>query len=575
MKTKKLFMMFAIAFSVFAISGLAFAANNVGVNVTSEPIHAKAVSDKGGGFTLTFDEGTVLSAGDQITADLTYGVTLAKNIDIEISAGGSENPWTATVAGGGNVPTSGGPVIFPTGAVGGIVVANGGVYFHVSGTAGTQRITIDVLGAAGASLTIVDTTTDADVLKLYFLDQQTNAGFAVDGIYIDDSVPADGVYDADAAVGDNTLCINVSQYDGNTVLASFDSKNDKFTFVPSNPEVAHVVSALTIGFAPCKGQAPGYIQIGDRITQGSDTCDGFDNETGYGFCSYTHVANQMIIGSSAPFDLAQYQVKMEILVHGQSGDNGVYWSNQSLWIDGFDTQDDACASNTSSPVTPALAYELANGSPATPEGMHSNSCDVEDAGRAVVLTTAVTDLSLVSTNDFLGFDMPAFNYDLDDIQEGDVVSVRVTITKVPCGEIFTGTWQIGTFGCQVAAQTAKLLFPYFTEASADSFWDGIAIVNGSGSDGQATLTVYEADGDVGTMTVDVKAHSSYVNLLSAMVAGMTLSTSVDGTLGNAKSYIVVTTTFVPADGFAMMAEAATGQSMGYLPRANPEAVYGW
>jgi hypothetical protein len=284
----------------------------------------------------------------------------------------------------------------------------------------------------------------------------------------------------------------------------------------------------------------------------------------------------MIIGSSQPFDQAQYQVKMEILVNGQSGDNGVYWSDQNLWVDGFDTQDDACASVTTLPATPSLTYQLANGSAAVPDSTHSNNCSVDDTARAVVLNTGVTNLSLTSTNDFMGFDMPAFNYNLDDIQEGDVVSVKVTITKVPCGEIFTGTWTVGTFGCQASAATAKLLFPYFTEmGAADSFWDGIAIVNGSSTDGTATLTIHEADGDVATMAVAVKAHSSYVNLLSAMLSGMTLTTSVDGTLGNAKCYIVVSTDFVPADGFAMMAESASGQSMGYLPRGNPDATYGW
>ncbi len=561
MKTKKLMMMFAVVMSVFALAGLAFAANNVGVNVTSEPIHYHATSDKGGGFTLTFDEGTTLVEGDQITIDLSFGVTLAKDIDIEISPNGSKTLWESDV----EIPQSGAPLVESSDGV--VTAGADGVYFHIYGTAGTQRITIDVLGdgdpATDNSLEVTDLTADADTLKLYFLDQTTNADYDTGGIYIDDD--GDDVYDVDATVGDNTLCINVSQYDGNTVLASFDSKGDKFTFVPSNPEVAHVVSALNIAFDPCKGQEPGYIEIGDRVTQGTDTCDYFDNETGGGFCSLTHVANKMIISSSAPFDQGQYQVKLEILVNGQTGDNGVYWSNEHVTADGYDTKDDACDADVDTTVDlGAPDYELANGDTATPDAPNSDDCDVDSDARAVVLTTPVTNLSLDPSNDYLWIDLPAFNYDLDEINEGDVVSVKVTIIKVPCGTVFEDTWQIGTFGCPAAGVSNMLLYPYFTQMIGGVYWNGIAIVNLSSSDGTATITVYEADGDVGTVDVPVKANSMYVGLLSDLVSQLT-QTSGSGSLGDSRCYIIVSTDF-NADGFAMMANSATGESMGYLPR---------
>jgi hypothetical protein len=274
----------------------------------------------------------------------------------------------------------------------------------------------------------------------------------------------------------------------------------------------------------------------------------------------------MVIAASSPFDLAEYSVTMEILVNGQSGDNGVYWSNEAPLSEGYDNKDDACdATNLDGRALGAATYELANGSAATPEAPHINDCDVDSDGRAVVMNIAAHSLNLVSNDDFLWFNLPAFNYDLDDIQQGDVVTVQITINKVPCGVYFTGVWEIGTFGCPTEGVSTTILIPYFTIMLGDTYWDGIAIVNIGSTDGTATLTVYEADGDVATMTVNVAANSMYVNLLSAMVSGMTLTTSVDGTLGNARNYIRVTTDF-NVDGFAMMARSDTGESMGYLPR---------
>ena len=575
MRNKKVFFVIASIFSILVFSGAAYAANNAAVSVTSEPIRASATCDKAGGIVITFDEGTTLVEGDQITMDLTLNVTLCRDIDIEISPGGSGNMWEGEdFAAAGNVPVTGAPLLCPTDDVGNAVLATGaggGVYFHVYGTDGTARVTIDVLGdlnnanALENSLTITDATVDADTLKLYLLNQNINADYTQNGVYID--LTGDGTYGAFATIGDNTLCIDVSNpvFTGSTVTGNFDSKGDKFTFIPSNPQIAHIAPALLIAFDPCKAREPGHIVIGDRITQGTDTCDAFDNESEAGFCN-DHANNNMVIGASSPFDLAQYQVTMEILVNGLSGDNGVYWSNEAPQSEGYDNKDDACdALSTDGTALGAATYELANESAATPEAPHIDDCDVAANGRAVVMNIADCDLNLVANDDYLWFDLPAFNYDLDDIQEGDVVTVEITINKVPCGVYFTGVWEIGTFGCQAAGFTSTILFPYFTNMEGDTYWDGISIVNLGSTDGTATLTVYEADGDVATMTVAVSANSMYVNLLSAMVSGMTLTTSVDGTLGNARNYISVTADF-NVDGFAMMARSDTGESMGYLPR---------
>jgi hypothetical protein len=414
-------------------------------------------------------------------------------------------------------------------------------------------------------------------LVLTVLDQATNASYTTPGIYYAPTGAA-------ATLAQNTLCINVSAYTGTTVLMSMDSAGDKFTFVPSNPEIAHVVEELAIEFDPCKGQAPGYIPIGSKITQGSETCVAFDNDheelpppmlpgvDDNGFCTFTHIANDIILeATNVPYDIATYTVRLDILVNGVGGNNGVYFSNEPLAVGAYTSNPGCGLAHTDMTGT----YTYLNGlmAPATPALPNFWECDVASFpdARAVTLITDPTapeaDLGITAgTEDFLAFNLPAFNYDLDEITAGDVVSVQITISKIPCGTIFIGTWQIGTFGCLSAPQMSGLLFPYFTEidASADLFWDGIAITNPGLTAGSALITVVEADGDQGTITVTVPAMGQYVNLLSSMAFVQTVGT---GTLGDSTCYIRVNVTGVSGiDGFGMIARQDTGESMGYLPR---------
>lgn len=568
MRNKKSFLVISAVFSIFLLAGAAFAANTATINVTSEPIKAQATCDKAGGITITFDRNTVLRDNDQITMDLTLNVTLCRTIDLVVSHNGGsdlENDIDTEDIGWDETNSDiGGPVVL-TDESGAATSAGGGVYFYVHGVSGTARVTIDVIGESPDATYTIGTGNN-DKLAITILDQATNTDYGTDGVYVDSD--DDGIYDEDAAAADNTICINVSSpaFTGSVVNGNFDSAGDKFTFIPSNPQIAHITPASAIDFSSCKGQDPGRIDIGDRITQGSDTCDAFDNETSSGYCSFRD--NRLILAATSPFDLAQYQISLEILVNGAEGDNGVYWSSEEIGSDGYNTSDEACDAPVSEMGLGAATYLLANGSAASPDAPHSDDCDVDAIARAVTVTSPESDLGLVSPNDYLWIDMPAFNYDLDEINEGDVVSVRVTLFKTPCGTVFTGVFEVGTFGC-ISTTTDTIYFPYFTEMSdtADDYWDGIAITNLGGTTGSCDLTIYEQDGDVGAMTITgIAPRSMYVNLLSAMLPSMTLSSSGgSGTLGDSRCWIYITGDF-SMDGFAMISRPDTGESMGYIPR---------
>lgn len=546
-----------LATALFATS--AFAANRVEVKVTSEPIAQAATCEKAGSYTMEFDRGTVLAHGDQITLDLPLNVSLCNDIDIVV-------PYADANTGAAyGVPA----------ATSAVMAGADTAYFKISGDAGTQRVTIDVFMAdaaapdvavPGATLTVADADADGDATLDKFVLAFFNQG--TDGITVWDDANDDGVVDAGeyvaADVEDNTRCINVSNYASETVKDSLDSKADKYTFIPSDPQVAHIVAATGYSLYQCEKTEIGRIELGSKTsTQAGDTetCDAFDFETAAGFCDGTD-ENKLIVKSTADMALTDYKVELEILT------DGVYWSNQALAYQAYKTATAVCEDDAADTALLVASYEDAEGEAVAAGDVQApllNECDVDADGKAVKLVSNDFALAAAGTR-YLWFDMPAFNYDLDEVSSGDEVIVRVTVTKVPCGNVITEELTVGTFGCIVESESYGLSFPYFTRISGDEYWDGIALVNKSANDGTANVTIYEQDGDIFTAEVAVEAHSMYVNLTSALnlvqVAG-------SGEAGDAPFYMEVETDF-NADGFAMMANPDTGESMGYLPRLDED-----
>jgi len=565
-----------------AIFGSALAKDRVEVKVTSEPIQSRSTCDKAGGFSLEFDNETSLIDGDRITIDTDYVspanfTSLCRTIDLLIAPNGAgssvvgssgANAWSTLLP----VPPSSG-IISPVYYEGDVLLApkyTGGVNFHVYGSAGSQRINFDVVGAFAASDKIDVNAAAGSKLVVKFLDQQTNTEFTKDGIWKNLITPVDNVYETAATSGDNTLCLNVSQWDAATVKGNMDSTADKFTFIPSNPQIAHIVAASSYTAEACKGANCGNIMIGADVAQGSSTCSSFNDANGDDYCpdQDVHIANSLIIqrGGDVAFDAGQYQLTLEVLVNGMPGDNGVYFAGEPAVASNI-TKDSVCADNAVAMTSPSNFYK-ADGSLAI--GLGTTNCTVVAANRAVKVVTTAS-ISVGPSDDFLKVAMPEMVYDIAVADPNDQVTVRVTLTRAPCGTIITTDHCVGTLvsACPITlTNQGSISFPYFTEGNTDGFWDGIAITNTTGSAGTVTLTMYEADGDVATATVSVPAMGMYVNTLETMIADglFTLTTSVNGTLGNARSQIVASSTNITIDGFAMMGNNATGVSMGYLPR---------
>jgi hypothetical protein len=162
-------------------------------------------------------------------------------------------------------------------------------------------------------------------------------------------------------------------------------------------------------------------------------------------------------------------------------------------------------------------------------------------------------------------DIPALRVDSTITERGWKVFVKVTVQDAAdtasgglcsdcpkCEHIV----EIGTLCCDSLDETCsgKLVFPYFGKSDG-AWWNGMAVSNLGSTDGTASVTLYENDGDSFTGTVDVDAYSTAIVYLSEL--------SGTGTIGDAQGFVVVNTDF-NASGFAMMAKESNGVSMGYL-----------
>ena len=106
-----------VVLAFLATTSLSFAAQNAEINVTSEPVPAGSICSKAGGFTISFDDGTVFTEGDVLTFDLDLGTTLCKNIDLIIGQTGDAPASAAGNLGASvvGIPTLAG--IYATGAI--------------------------------------------------------------------------------------------------------------------------------------------------------------------------------------------------------------------------------------------------------------------------------------------------------------------------------------------------------------------------------------------------------------------------------------------------------------------------
>jgi len=646
MKFNRTFVVFMAVVCALMLAGEVFAANRIEVKVNSEPIVDNTTCGKAGGISFEWDSGSVITVGDRIKIDLdlfgtvngvTHQVTLCRDIDLVFAP---EDPDTIAAvgqpgwqAGDAAAAVDDTRVVYfvedaSTASTNTIVdSATGlvnGIYFHIWGNAGNRRLWVDVVGdgddpntpAVNEAAQIIVGTSPGDKFVLKFLDQRTDAFIWHDAdvdasnqdVWVisdddDPNEPMNGPFNSLTAadVVFNTYCVNVSAWDEGvtargTYNANIDSDNDFFTFIPSNPQIAHngTFVARTFERVNCAKAEVGTIPMG--AAQQTDCL--FDYETHYGYCP-DHLGDHRVMfrntNSFFPDDYT-YTVTLSIMVNGQAAavDNGVYFTDSHFDVNGTPFTDTGIGFTTRNNMNDICndADDIANGAPNVPDEMYpavivdglgwaAGNCVDANRTRVIRMTYLAGSLMIANDHNYLWIDIPTIAYQTEGVNavtSGDRVTVRVevtgqNVTQDPCGGrsfSFSDDVSVGTFVSD-CGQNFSVVFPYLTAVS--DWWSGLAITNMGNIAGTADIYVYETDGDTAQiMGMAMPAHSikawtlgDAASQLYGQAGLVTNFVSGDAMLGDARSYIVVCSDF-NIDGFCLLGNQEYGYAQGYLPR---------
>ena len=559
LKMKRYVMFLALLMAVFIAGNAWAAADDCEVNANSEGIAYQATCDKAGNLSFAFDPDTVLTEGDEFYIDLPFGVTLCREIDLRVYNGAPNTHFVGFTANGLN----GDAPFFFTDQSGysNATSTNGGIYFDVKGTVGQQRVKVTVMADGATGTLTIGSHDNQDDMTLILFDQRINGAVAAsqtvfNGNFLFIDSDSDSNYETGALLADNTLCINVSQHTQNTVDASLDSLSDKFTFDPTNPEIAHVMTAVSYTLATCKGTET----CGDIPIQGqSSTCE-FDFEAPTGYCT-TFAGGRLVIQTAATaFENTNFSLTIT------SGTAGVYFGGAPV-VGGFTAAQDNC-SGAGAALGETWTAKLGDGT--TAGAYDAGTCTPAATSKVVTMTSNNFNPGASNYN-AIYLNLGKFVYDSSVLTNGTAANITITLTKAPCSTPLSEVVCVGTFvdACSTGTSTSTtLLFPYFPAMDGSTGWfDGIVIINQSTADGTATLTFYEADvstgvlNETGTLAVSVPAQGMYIKSLADIVASITTT----GTMGDDPLWIAGSCNFL-ADGFAIMYTSTVAQ--GYLPRAN-------
>lgn len=312
-----------------------------------------------------------------------------------------------------------------------------------------------------------------------------------------------------------------------------------------------------------------------------EICDtkSYSNKAIFAICNCPDTATNFKAGS-------KIGVRMTILVNDQPGQRGAYWSlpsNEYVNFGKATTKDLACLATLTdsfgmghyykSPVDLTKPIPLYGGT----------ACDVPTVNEATVYVTDRTAGYTITLDDEINalnywqIDIPFIRIDRTILHNGETIKVKVEFLNQDvgrgicsdCPPICEGTITVAKVCCD---ESSTCFFPYFTSISAPDdatgqfYWNGISIINNSGVAGVATFTAHEQGGGIGTFeTPLIQPGSMFVTTLDQIQWTGTL-------LGGLRPiFIDVTTNMSMIDGFAMMADSSTGESMGYLCR-KPETV---
>lgn len=265
----KAFLIILVVWTLFSCQlfygGQAKAANAFEITLTSPEI-TKIGCEPLGSLSFGLDGGSELLAGNWWYVDLPPGVTLCRPIDyLIVGTTQPSGPYGVDLTGGLqaavfedaalalpdlSVGSTHGPISVYDDGTGGAGTANiGSVAIRVSGSVGTQRLLMEVVGDFAAARITVSAGTN---FHLRIADGQPHP----DNILMDSD--GDGIYGEDgfSDIPDNInpnpdirLYANAEALAGTTLDITYGSDDPKYTF-SGDAQLAHVVAADYSGFSP-------------------------------------------------------------------------------------------------------------------------------------------------------------------------------------------------------------------------------------------------------------------------------------------------------------------------------------
>lgn len=544
---KKL-VLFVAAVMLLASSAQA-ALNEVKVATLTPPI-VTGMTGEAGKISFVIDAGTKWSKGDTFSGQVSEGAVLAKDVDFYVIA----HQAVATSDTNGSLF---GNDVLPTDLV-----------IHVYGKASSRNFALKVVNG---TLTAHADAGKSTTLTLFDGQNGTNLNIKaklrknVPGGYF--NATAGNFRDAQGAVvntvnlptilpSENTLCVTVSpdfkyQYVHVALEHSVIIANN-LNFNPSSPTIAEVMPATV---TPVELKRASTFKLGD----GQSGCS-VNYESG-AFCEgawkdpYGYVA----LNSGAGFPGGMYTVTAEILVDGAVGAKGAYFASH---IEGMEFVDDRGDLSKAFPAVAANKVALAKFKHFLADGAEAAatpSCSPKDNAKIVRVVSMGAVDALLAKKNFLRFDMPTIYLVESELPKGAKIGVKITVEK-GCGKFVAAEFKELFAVVDECSGTAKpkgkgLLFPYFADAP---FWNGMALTNTDSAPVNATLTIVDAKGGEGTISVTVPAKGMYVSLVEAIIADSAFNGKVNP---KERCYIMVAPQSGSLTGFAMMGNA--GESMGY------------
>jgi len=524
MRRKGIFTILAAVFMVLAFSAMAFAANQVFMK-TTVPNIPKSTCYQAGTDTMEFDTLTTMQEGDVIEFTLNNKVTVCKEINYFVTFANTAGVLDLT----GTLPVST--------TAGALNAAAAGQQwgFVVQAPVGSQVIRLTLRQViTGTGVLAADTNlrmtftgvalTDKLVVKLF--DGKTGV-FATSGIL---KYTAANTYFTAVTAADNALCIDtltqdyLGEYVQNTPNSIPELVGDKLNF-SGDYTIAHIMNPQTYALVTCKGATCGNIVLG--ASGQASTCVAFDYETlGTGLNGYctNHTAStgylpKFVIQTSQQFELVPYTVTAEILVNGVAGERGVYWSNTAPAYKTSATS--TCGTPVGAVAFAGQTYYRGDGTTiAVPVAPIAGTCSgVAAAAKAVKFVTTAG--ALFAAGDFFfELNLPPFNYNLAEVNAGDLVEVKVTLAKTTCGTVTTLTLCMGTFGCPpAAATTSSILCPYVTSIANEplpAYWNGLALTNTATIPVTVAITAYKGDGTSATASASLDARQTKTLTVGAL-----------------------------------------------------------